>query len=219
MSSVPGLSDAVGFVLAGGRSTRMGVDKALVPFCGRPLLEHALALLREAGLSATIAGARSALSGFAPVVDDSEPGRGPLTGVCTALRSCTARRAVFVPVDLPLLPASLIRYLLHHARVTGRIVTVASLNGFAQTFPVVVDREALPVLELELASGRAGCYSGFLAAAADLGQPVTVIAVEKAVQPGQIVDPRGLPPVRWFLNVNAPADLRLAEGHRTAPIA
>jgi len=211
--------DAVGFVLAGGRSSRMGADKSLVPFCGRPLLVRALETLRQAGLPATIAGARSALSDFAPLVEDLEPHRGPLAGICAALASCTERWAVFVPIDLPLLPASLLEYLLHHARVTGGAVTIASVNGFAQTFPLVVDRVVLPALELELAHGRGGCFSAFQAATAGLLQAMSVIPAEVLAQTGQAADPRGLPPIRWFLNVNAPEDLRRAEAHCTALIA
>ncbi len=39
--------DASGFVLAGGQSSRMGRDKALLTFAGQPLIAHALAILRE----------------------------------------------------------------------------------------------------------------------------------------------------------------------------
>ena len=136
-------ADAAGFVLAGGQSSRMGRDKALLPFAGRPLIAHALATLREAGLPAAIAGAdpaaNSALAAYAPIVPDPQPGLGPLAGICAALEAASTRFAVFLPVDLPLLPSSLIAYLLHHARITGRAVTVPSVNGFAQTFPVVLD--------------------------------------------------------------------------------
>ena len=111
--------DTVGFVLAGGQSSRMGADKALIQLAGRPLIAHAIRILRQAGLDASIAGARSSLSAFAPVIQDTHPDRGPLAGICSALASTSARYAVFLPVDLPLLPPSLVSFLLHHARVAG----------------------------------------------------------------------------------------------------
>jgi molybdopterin-guanine dinucleotide biosynthesis protein A len=210
---------AAGFILAGGQSSRMGQDKALLPFAGQPLVVRALAILRQAGLPASIGGARSELASFAPVVEDAESGRGPLSGVCAALASTSARHAVFLPVDLPLLPASLLRVLLHHARITGRAVTVPSVNGFAQTFPAVLDRAILPLLQAELAAGRLGCFAAFQAAAAALNQPVSKVAVEFLVQSGQVDHPSALPPVRWLLNVNTPADLELASKQIPSGIA
>lgn len=200
-----------GFVLAGGESRRMGRDKALVEFAGRPLVERALTILHEAGLEARIAGARSSLGSYAPIVDDAEPGRGPLDGICAAMSEITVRRAVFLPVDLPLVPASLICLLMRQAEISGRLITVSSVNGFAQTFPAVVDREALPALRTELEGGRRGCFAGFQAATARRGEAISVLPVELAVQAGQVAHPDGLPAVRWFLNVNTPGDLRRAE--------
>jgi molybdopterin-guanine dinucleotide biosynthesis protein A len=206
-------SDAheAGFVLAGGKSTRMGRDKALVLFRGRPLVEISAETLRQAGIPVSIAGARSDLSGFAAVVEDTAPDQGPLTGICAALAGTTAVRAVFVSVDLPLLPTSLITCLVGHARNTGRPVTVASVNGYAQTFPAVLDRAVLPTLERVLHSGQRGCYAAFEAAAAALGQPISVLPVEVLVQSGQSAHPLALPPAWWFSNVNSPADLARAE--------
>ena len=63
-------ADAAGFVLAGGRSSRMGQEKALLQLAGQPLVVHALQVLREAGLSGTIAGGNASLMAFAPVVED-----------------------------------------------------------------------------------------------------------------------------------------------------
>jgi len=208
-------ADAAGFVLAGGQSSRMGRDKALLPFGGRPLIAHALATLREAGLPAAIAGAgaaaNSTLFTYAPIVLDQQPGLGPLAGICAALESASARFVVFLPTDVPLLPTSLVAYLLHHARITGRAVTVPSVNGFNQTFPVVLERSVLPSLQFELHSGKRGCFSAFQAAAKSLGQPISGIAVEMLTQSGQVAHPFGLAPVRWFLNVNTPQDLGRAE--------
>jgi molybdopterin-guanine dinucleotide biosynthesis protein A len=189
----------------------MGEDKALVPFAGQTLVERAVETLRAARLEVWIAGARLPLERFAPVVHDGEPGLGPLGGICTALQAMTARQAVFLPVDLPLVPACLIELLLHHAEITGRAVTLPSVSGFAQTFPAVVDRRALPVLRRELDAGRGGCFAGFQAAATSLGESVMVIPVELAVQSGQLEHLRGLAAGRWFLNVNSRSELKQAE--------
>lgn len=202
---------AVGFVLAGGQSSRMGEDKALVPFSGRPLVEHALSVLRQAGLAVFIAGARSPLADFALVVEDAQPGLGPLHGICAALATTLARRAVFITVDMPLLPVSLIKYLVNQAEIKGSAITVPSLNGFVQTFPAVVDGAALPALRHELEAGRGGCFSSFQAAAAALGRPMDVVPLELMVQSGQVAHPGSLPAALWFLNINTPEDLCRAE--------
>jgi molybdopterin-guanine dinucleotide biosynthesis protein A len=222
--SIPGATaaaepDAIGFVLAGGRSSRMGADKALVLLDGRPLVAHSLGILREVGLETSIAGGESTLASFAPLVEDRRSGLGPLSGICTALASTPARWSVFTSVDLPLLPSSLVTALLCHARISGRAVTAASINGFAQTFPVVLERSILPVLERELGAGRGGCFAAFQAAASSRGEPLAGLPVEALVQCGQVAHPQGLPAARWFLNVNTPEDLRRAHLHRQAPIA
>jgi molybdopterin-guanine dinucleotide biosynthesis protein A len=208
-------SDAIGFVLAGGQSSRMGRDKALLEFADRPLVAHALSIFNEAGIPAMIAGAaspaRASLEAFAPVVEDASSGLGPLSGICAALSVNSARYAVFLPVDLPLLPASLLVYLLRSAGITGSVITVASVSGFTQTFPVVLDRAALPALQNELHSQRYVCFSAFQAASAVAGQSVSSVAVELLAQTGEVFHPLGLPPIHWFINLNTPDDLARAE--------
>lgn len=206
---------AVGIVLAGGQSSRMGRDKALLEFAGRPLVAHALDLFREAGISAMIAGVASPALRSLPIptliVEDDSPGLGPLSGICTALSIISVRHAVFLPVDLPFLPPSLLVYLLHHAQITGSAVTLPTVSGFAQTFPVVLDRAALPALQNQMDSQRYGCFSAFQAASAALGQPLSSVAVELLTQAGEVSHPLGLSPAHWFLNLNTPEDLERAE--------
>lgn len=194
-----------GFVLAGGRSSRMGADKALVELAGRPLIAYALDALRGAGLAPSIAGARSSLGRFAPVAMDAEPDRGPLGGICAALDGCAAPYAVFVPVDMPLLPAALLACLMNHAAVTQSAVTLASVNGSAQTFPAVVRRDALPVLRAELQTGPGGCLQAYARAG------LSVVPVEMLVQAGLLREEHSGPPCRWFSNVNTPQELERAE--------
>lgn len=214
--SLPDSDTAAGFVLAGGQSSRMGADKALSELAGVSLLARALGILREAGLPGAIAGARSPLAEFAPVVEDAAFGLGPLGGVCAAMASTQGRHAVFLSVDMPLLPASLVAYLLCHAQITGAAVTVPSVNGFAQTFPAIVERAALPALEASLQSGHGGCFAAFQAAAVKLGRPFSILPVELLAQTGHVAHADGLPAALWFLNVNDSADLAQAQALLTA---
>jgi molybdenum cofactor guanylyltransferase len=215
--TVPAPPDAFGFVLAGGRSSRMGRDKALLAFAGETLLARSLRILREAGLAGAVAGSINPFSADAPFVPDREPALGPLSGICAALASTSARFAVFLSVDMPFVPPSLLICLLRHAHITCRVVTVPSVNGFDQTFPVVVEQAALSTLQTELAAGRRGCFSAFHAAAATFRQPVDSLPVELLAQSGQAAHPFGLPPLRWFLNLNTPADIAIAEVLEAAP--
>lgn len=210
--------DTAGFVLAGGRSSRMGRDKARLEFRGQPLVVHALDILRAAGLepsisaaSGMVGGGGSALAEFAPVVGDVAQGAGPLGGICAAMAATTARWSVFIPVDQPLLPASLLQYLLDRARSTRNALTVTSVTSIAETFPVILERSALPWLQSELDAGHGGCFSAFHAAAVGLGQQVKIVAVETLAGSGEVTHPNGLPVENWFLNINTVDDLHRAE--------
>lgn len=203
--------DAAGFVLAGGRSSRMGSDKALLKLADRPLITYALESLRRAGLATSIAGSVSALDAFAPVIQDETRERGPLGGVCSALGTTAAQLAVFLAVDAPFIPASLIHYLLRHAEVSGAAITLASVNGFAQTFPAVIDRAILPHLRASLESERHGCFAAFKQAGLRSGRGLAIVPIEFLTQSGQVADEEELAVPLWFKNINDPEDFREAE--------
>lgn len=99
----------IGVVLAGGRSTRMGCDKALLDWHGRPLIERQLDALRASGVDAVrVSGDRPGYQGVA----DVQPGHGPLGGLA-AIADALAGDAelLVIPVDMPLLGAALLRRL------------------------------------------------------------------------------------------------------------
>lgn len=107
-ASVPSPEPCIGVVLAGGRSRRMGRDKALLDWHGRSLLDHALARFAEAGIAhAVVSGDRPAHAG----IPDTHPGEGPLAGLLAVAHQHPGRRLLLVPVDMPKLPARLLRTL------------------------------------------------------------------------------------------------------------
>ncbi|MEY2161212.1 molybdenum cofactor guanylyltransferase [Rhodanobacter sp. FW106-PBR-LB-2-11] len=99
----------IGVVLAGGQSTRMGRDKALLDWHGRPLLERQLEALRASGVDELrVSGDRPGYRGVA----DAQPGLGPLGGLASIAGSLVGDADLLViPVDMPLLGAALLRRL------------------------------------------------------------------------------------------------------------
>src|SRR5216117_4172813 len=92
-----------GFILAGGKSTRMGRDKALLDWHGRTLLDHMIGLVRTVADPVQVVGR-------APLLDRL-PGLGPLSGIATGLEASSTDANIFVAVDLPLLTHDLLKYL------------------------------------------------------------------------------------------------------------
>lgn len=104
----------IGVVLAGGGSRRMGRDKALLEWQGRPLLDHIRARLWAAGCAEVVT------SRAAPgCIADCFPDRGPLGGIHAVLQSRPAAGYLVVPVDMPLLPVALLRGLIDSGRDHG----------------------------------------------------------------------------------------------------
>lgn len=184
----------IGLILAGGRSRRMGTDKAFAPLAGQPLLAHVIERLapqvNELVISSNAPGANFAAFGT-PVLPDVLDGfHGPLAGVHAALARFPEAAVVSVAVDLPLLPRDLV------ARLK------AGWDGTRCRYAVCGDRHALAILWPPgfadalwscLVQGRRG-VSDWLE---HHGEPVPV-------PPGDDADLR--------LNINTPAELAQAEG-------
>jgi molybdopterin-guanine dinucleotide biosynthesis protein A len=124
----------VGYCLAGGRSQRMGRDKALLSWGGKTLLGHGLLRLREATgrAAAVLCGPEPRYQDQgAPVFPDVVPEAGALGGILTGLERLPADAGfgLFLAVDIPLVPAALLRRLVERARVGVDAVVVLSPSG------------------------------------------------------------------------------------------
>jgi len=207
--AVTDLCAAEAFVLAGGRSTRMGQDKALLQ-AGRSLLELALDKLRALDASATprIAGSRPDLSSYAPVVPDLHPGCGPLSGIEAALAATAQPLNLFLPVDLPLLPARFLGWMLGRAETTGALVTVSRINGRPQPLCAVYHRDLLAGVTASLAAGNYKVMPVVTAAAQSRAQAIDVFDVELLASTcPELHRFSSLPLYRWFHNCNTPEDM------------
>src|SRR5258707_13499737 len=104
-----------GFVLAGGKSSRMGTDKAEQSLDGRTLLEHALATVRAVCGDALIIGSRTRYGGVWPGYEDIFPDCRPLKRVPSALSHSQTEWKLIIAVDTPFLIPESVRYLIERA--------------------------------------------------------------------------------------------------------
>jgi molybdopterin-guanine dinucleotide biosynthesis protein A len=147
---------ASGVVLAGGKSSRLGEDKALLELGGDTLLARAVHALRP--LTDDILIVANDPSKYEPLglparlVSDDFPGRGSLVGIYSGLRQTVHPCALVVACDMPFLNIALLRYML--GLVEGYDVVIPQLDGFLEPLHAVYRRSCLPAMHSLLDRGR-----------------------------------------------------------------
>lgn len=157
------MSGVSAILLAAGAGSRFGGDKLLAEFEGRPLIEHALATLREAPVDETVVVVGSDAGRLrrvcepygARVVENPDWVEGQSTSVRAGLRAMSpgARAAVVSLADQPLVGTGAVKRLVE-AFERGATVAVAAYGGHRRN-PVLFAREVWPLLTEEL-SGDEG---------------------------------------------------------------
>ncbi len=145
-----------GFVLAGGSSSRMGRDKALLPWRGGVLIEYVAKIVGAAAGSVTVIGPpeRYAAFGF-PVEADDHAGLGPIGGIEKALGATKAAWNLIVACDMPALDTAFLGSLFDAAEASGADV-VMPLGESARPQPLcaVYHRRCLAVVREAIARGE-----------------------------------------------------------------
>ncbi len=184
-----------GAILAGGRSTRMGRDKAFLPMPpdGAPLIAHQAAMLRSLGTDDLLisghAGVDYGLPG-ARMVTDSVTDCGPLGGLAAVLAAARHPWVVVIAVDLPHMTAAYLTKILA-ACAGGTGVVPHGPSGF-EPLVAVYPKRFLPLIEAALASGRLSLQPLIQAAVTDsILLPLPIAESERPL----------------FTNWNTPADL------------
>lgn len=150
-----GVNDLAAFILAGGKSRRMGTDKAFLPWREGTLLDHVLEVVRALTPEVRIVADRKKFASYgALVIEDIYPGCGPLGGIHAALSTTASPWNLMLAVDLPLLNHQLLSYLVTRARETDAIVTVPYVGGGLEPLCAVYRREFVEVAQRSLAAGK-----------------------------------------------------------------
>lgn len=193
-----------GFVLAGGKSSRMGRDKATLTFRGKPMAEIAVEKLRAFCEQVSIAGNRDDLARYAPVVHEERVDCGPAAGIEAGLKACEQPWALFVPVDVPLVPADILCEWVEDVlerREAGCGVSFLVVLRERQPAFCMVRKEALGAVSTALEGGARSVVEVLLAAGDDEQGWIWPVNAERF---REVEESQWL---RWFSNVNTPAEL------------
>ncbi len=148
-------------ILAGGRSSRMGTDKAFVSVLGRPLIEEILSQTAGLGLESLIITNRPADYAYlgVPLFGDVLPGKGPLGGLYSALHSATRPHVLCIACDMPFVVRPLLDYLI--SLIPEGEAIVPRLDGEAEPFRAIYSRACLAPIRAALDAGRMRMISFF----------------------------------------------------------
>ncbi len=185
-------------IQAGGRSSRMGEDKGLVPLAGRPMIEHVLT--RVAGLGEETLITTNQPDDYAylglRMASDPQPGAGALPGLRTALQAAHGDTVLVLACDLPFVNRLLLEHML--AQCDDADVVVPRWEDTYQTLHAVYNRKrTLRAVEQALADGERRMISFYPQLRVHTVTPEVV----------RQYDPHG----RSFFNVNTPEELAEAE--------
>lgn len=142
-----------GVVLAGGRSSRMGEDKALIELAGRSLLDRALDILQPHVNDLLVIGDPAKYGHVGPfVMPDDVPGIGPLGGINTALHYALHDRVIVLAVDMPNVNAALIERL-KQGLLPEMDAFVPVCDGAIEPLIAAYQRRCRPTFEACIAQG------------------------------------------------------------------
>lgn len=191
-----------GFVLAGGRSKRMGSNKALLPLAGHRLVDRAVELLEPHVAETFVVGSPKTFPAFhVPVIPDEVQQAGPLGGILTGLRHAQNERSLVLGVDLPFLTGEILERIL--ALVDESDLLIPKIGEKFEPLCAVYAKSCITHIEGMLMAGRKSIH--------DLMPRIQV----HTLSPQDLGGLEGTDP---FFNINTRGDFeaakrRLAEPH------
>lgn len=185
---------------AGGESRRMGQDKALMPFLGRPLIQRVIERLSPIADEVIVTTNNPDDYRFlgTPLFPDLKPGRGALGGLYTALSSANGDSVAVVACDMPFASAALIEAASKLLSEKDADVVIPDSGGGLEPMHAVYRREAcIPAIESAIEADKWRLISWFPQV------NVHILSPEET----RVYDPSGMA----FWNLNTPEEFREAE--------
>ncbi len=181
------------FILAGGASSRMGRDKALLEIGGVPLLARTARLLEPLVAGVTVIGPpeRYTASGL-HVVPDDWPGLGPLGGIATALGISRREWSLIVGCDLPYLSAAWLEWLITRALASPADALVPESTRGLEPLCAIYRTRCGPALAAAVTAGVRKVFDAVTRLAPERLTPAQWQALALGVEP--------------FKNMNTPED-------------
>ena len=206
--------DITGVLLAGGRSSRMGCDKALLQLGGDSMIKHAADLLRQVFGEVILIADDAAPYAFLqlPAYPDIHQKRGPLGGVHAALVHARAARIFVISCDMPLMKPFMIEHII--AAGASFAICVPRADGFLQHLCGLYDKSVTGILETILGE------QGQEARAADQGRRGCPFARLLREAGGHVVDVQHLltgDDALMFANMNEPREVERIRAHLAPP--
>ncbi|HLI64104.1 MAG TPA: molybdenum cofactor guanylyltransferase [Terriglobales bacterium] len=144
------VDNVTAFVLAGGRSSRMGSDKAMLVFNGQTLLQRALQVAAAAAGKTIIVGPKPRYAPLGEVIEDIYAGCGPLSGIHAALQATGTDWNLVLSVDMPRMTSAFLSWLVQQAVATQDSITVPDVLGGPQPLCAVYHRDLRQAAEQAL---------------------------------------------------------------------
>jgi molybdopterin-guanine dinucleotide biosynthesis protein A len=152
MCALNSIRDAAAFILAGGKSSRMGEDKARLKLQGHTLLEIAIGKAREVVDTVGIVGPRAS---FGPdAIEDIYPDCGPLGGIHSAVTHSSCDFNLILAVDVPFVEAPFLCFLLQQAQASHAVATLARTSDGFQPLCAVYQKSFAQLAEKALKKQR-----------------------------------------------------------------
>ena len=186
-------------IQAGGKSSRMRVDKSFVSLCGKPLIEHVIEKIGCAGDEIIITTTDTAgyFNYEVKLVPDYYPNSGALAGLHAGIKAAKNDRIIVVANDMPFVSIALVEYMKSLMKADVDVVIPQSKEGLEPLHAIYRKSTSLPAIEKAIQQNSKRIISWFPA--------VKVQVVYKSVV--ESMDPEGLA----FFNVNTPEELCKAE--------